>query len=736
MPETSHEKRIKLIDLPGLTHMYKNLKKIFIRIRDIDTSLDTNSSNPIANNVVTQKFNTIQSQFSNAVDQLSDAVIASGGTISKSGEVATPAQIAVGIQTVQENAIGGAMVGDAVAANVLYGKTFTNAETSGLTGAMPDNSSTADCGGSGTAPGISSQYPNLPTRQGSNLQMTTTTGNNSVINIGVPMGYWPGIGNAYVNRPAADFGNAAQENVLNTVTFTSTAGVKKSGSMTNLNTSSPITYTSSNATKVIIGDACMLSTNSDNVARLQIRYNSTSGYLPANTLIGIPQATAASAIGLTAAKIYKGNTVLGIAGTATTPESGKTGAAAGQILTGYQAFVNGNTINGSMPNQGAKTTSLNCGESYTILAGYHNGSGKVTANSLASQTGVDSGKTAAGDGQILTGYQAWVNGVKRTGSMPNKGTWTSINGSIDSEITIPEGYHSGLGYVKVTSLGNAYTNLPIGTYKTITTGWGITYGGTCPVSIFQYNNNWYYAGGSPFAQATIEKAISTNNMRTWPDGSRVAGDAYSYICGNVLNDIFWTRQSGSGTLYGNTAWLDGGESQGYVNAPISAQFTGLENFNSKLWTLAVTGSNTGIYNFNGSAFTKAAALPVSPTISSQNVVSPMAVGSQCIYTIGFTETGFWSFNGTTWTTLTNLPITSLSSNSRGTNLCINKDTCYLSGDKKLYKFTGSAWTLVKNFSNVLTSSSDWGKIFSQDNFIHYQDDKNHIILNDLYAKSF
>ena len=39
-----------------------------------------------------------------------------------------------------------------------------------------------------------------------------------------------------------------------------------------------------------------------------------------------------------------------------------------------------------MTNQGAKTSSLNCGESYTIPTGYHNGSGKITANSLASQT--------------------------------------------------------------------------------------------------------------------------------------------------------------------------------------------------------------------------------------------------------------------------------------------------------------------------------------------------------------
>ena len=70
-----------------------------------------------------------------------------------------------------------------------------------------------------------------------------------------------------------------------------------------------------------------------------------------------------------------------------------------------------------MPNQGAKTASLNCGGSYTIPAGYHNGSGKVTANSLASQT---SATAAAGD--IVSGKTAYVNGTKITGTI------TSVEG--------------------------------------------------------------------------------------------------------------------------------------------------------------------------------------------------------------------------------------------------------------------------------------------------------------------
>lgn len=72
---------------------------------------------------------------------------------------------------------------------------------------------------------------------------------------------------------------------------------------------------------------------------------------------------------------------------------------------------------GTMPNRGAVSPSgLNCGGSYTIPAGYHNGSGKVTANSLASQTRVDSGKSAVTAGAMVSGYQGWVNGSKVTGT--------------------------------------------------------------------------------------------------------------------------------------------------------------------------------------------------------------------------------------------------------------------------------------------------------------------------------
>ena len=121
----------------------------------------------------------------------------------------------------------------------------------------------------------------------------------------------------------------------------------------------------------------------------------------------LSQDSVRSALGVSASKIMKNQTIAGISGTATSDGT----AGAGDIFTGKTAYVNGSKVTGTMTNQGAKTASLDCGGSYTIPAGYHNGSGKVTANSLSSQT---SATATASD--IVNGKTAWVNGSKITGS--------------------------------------------------------------------------------------------------------------------------------------------------------------------------------------------------------------------------------------------------------------------------------------------------------------------------------
>lgn len=58
-------------------------------------------------------------------------------------------------------------------------------------------------------------------------------------------------------------------------------------------------------------------------------------------------------------------------------------ATASTILIGSNAYVNGTKIEGEMPNRGAVTGYISTKtEEYTINAGYHDGSGKVSINSV------------------------------------------------------------------------------------------------------------------------------------------------------------------------------------------------------------------------------------------------------------------------------------------------------------------------------------------------------------------
>ena len=167
--------------------------------------------------------------------------------------------------------------------------------------------------------------------------------------------------------------------------------------------------------------------------------------------VTVPQASLASLIGLVASAIAYGTTIAGVAGN----YSGDSTINAAGILAGLVGYGKGQRIVGEMPNNGAVNQTIAAGAKYDIPVGYHNGSGKVTAQDLASQTAGNA--TAA---QILAGMIAWVNGSKVTGTMPNNGAAGKSDLGAGATYTIPAGYHNGSGKViaktlKAQTPGNA-----------------------------------------------------------------------------------------------------------------------------------------------------------------------------------------------------------------------------------------------------------------------------------------
>ena len=222
-------------------------------------------------------------------------------------------------------------------------------------------------------------------------------------------------------------------------------------------------------------------------------------------------------------------------------DSGKAAAGAGQILTGYQAYVNGSKVSGTMANQGAKTAALNCDGTYTIPAGYHNGSGKVTANSLASQTGVDSGKAAAGAGQILTGYQAYVNGVKITGTMPDQRKITNIdarrlnNGDKRYEVAVAAGYH---GY---NWANNWFEYI---TYAQLASDIGLTAG-----KIYK-GNTIIGIEGTATGDATATASDILKDKTAYVNGAKVTGTMVKF------SDYFYHPNASMNFRGGRTSYTD------------------------------------------------------------------------------------------------------------------------------------------------------------------------------------
>ena len=156
-------------------------------------------------------------------------------------------------------------------------------------------------------------------------------------------------------------------------------------------------------------------------------------------------------------------------------------ATAAQILDGATAYVDGEMVEGTMPNNGAVTETLDTETtSYSVPAGYHSGTGKVSVSlETKSATPTKSPQTISpSTGKLLssvsvaaipdayqdvTGVTAVAadvlagkvivsaTGKEITGSMANNGaTSLEIDGMQTTSVTVPAGYTSG-GTVTLTN---------------------------------------------------------------------------------------------------------------------------------------------------------------------------------------------------------------------------------------------------------------------------------------------
>ena len=251
-------------------------------------------------------------------------------------------------------------------------------------------------------------------------------------------------------------------------------------------------------------------------------------------------------------------------------------AIAGYILTGYNAWVNGSNVSGSMANQGNVSQSLAANGSYTIPAGWHAGAGVVN-QSLATQGAVNvtpgtANKTACAANRWTTGNIIVAGASTLTaGNIRNGITIFGIRGTfqgwVDSSRVVYTISNSSTGYYEAwTPSGDAsqidYQHKYVVSQQTLR-GWS---------KIKAELSSWSFTGVSDRISGTVAikiKNVGTawipripyrygwDNYNSWIEGWVVLGNIYvSDRSNSVPNVITVDVPGGTTTCYACDVYLN------------------------------------------------------------------------------------------------------------------------------------------------------------------------------------
>ena len=497
-----------------------------------------------------------------------------------------------GIVTVNE----GTADATAAAEEILYGETaYVNGEK--VTGTMPNKGAitmTLSAGGSYT---ISKGYHNgsgqIKAKSLADQTVADATsadilsGKTAYVNGSKVTGTIPTktssdftASGATVSVPAGYYASAASKSVATATQATPTISVSAAGTITASATQdagyvSTGTKSATHSLPTTKGGTITPSTERQTVAAY-------GTYVTGDVVVS-------GSVNLVPEKIASGVNIFGVTGTYTNDAN----AAAGEILSGKTAWVNGSKVTGTMTNQGAKTSSLNAGGSYTIPAGYHNGSGKVTANSLASQT---SATATASD--IASGKTAYVNGSKVTGTAVSQlgtgigdvlasNTLTSVNSDwikADGTALVTKANYPTL-YNQLGLTSNTIARVKIHSDSAcvggVTAG---TYGGGVAMFVGVYDSNATY--GDRHFTAWLNTTSKIFKVRPYDANDRANNGISDVVYKHGRFFVSFLRDSSNtGTTYGNAlATFQIDSSNEYVSQD------GISGSNRSMHGVAVTDS--------------------------------------------------------------------------------------------------------------------------------------------------